>query len=90
MRLVPEVSFVRDQRVIDMVAGERKQAEEELNRLRRISDRERGAMILSACRTAKMIHDGRLKSGLEPASPDPWPSSTWEFLHKCAAHVERK
>ena len=53
--------------------------------LRSLTDVQRGRMIAAACRTAAAIHAGRLRSGLPPATPAPWPESTWEFLRKHAA-----
>jgi hypothetical protein len=78
-------SQIRDQ----MIIAEHEQTALEFERLRGLTDRERGEMILSACRSAAMIHAGRLKSGLLPATPDPWPASTWEFLRKHAPNAKR-
>ena len=74
---------------IDIAKGEREQASAEIERLRGLSDRERGEMILAVCRAAAEIHAGRLKSGLPPATPAPWPPSTWELLSRHAANAER-
>jgi hypothetical protein len=67
-----------------MIAAEREQHEREIERLRGLSDRERGEMILSVCHTATMIYAGRIESGLPPMTRDSWPESTWEFLRKHA------
>jgi hypothetical protein len=72
-------------RFIDIAVGERVQEEAEFDRLRRLSDRERGEEILAVCRAAAAIHAGRIASGLPPATPEPWPASTWDYLRKCAA-----
>lgn len=69
--------------------AEREQADREVERLRGLTDRERGEMILAVCRAAAEIHAGRLKSGLPPATPVPWPASTWELLRKHASDVGR-
>jgi len=80
---------LNDQQVFDIAKGEREQEEREIERLRRLSDRERGEMILAVCRAAAEIHAGRLKSGLPPATPTPWPASTWELLRRHAADAGR-
>ena len=74
--------------MMDIARGEREQAALELERLRGLSDRERGEMILAVCRAAAEIHAGRVKSGLPPATPTPWPASTWEILRKAAANAQ--
>ena len=58
-------------------------------RLRTASLDERGEMIRQACQAAAEIEVGRIRSGLPPTTPAPWPSSTWEFLREHAAHVRR-
>jgi hypothetical protein len=75
--------------VYDIAKGEREQVAAEVDRLRHMSDRERGQMIKAVCRAAAKIHAGRIKSGLPPATPDPWPESTWEFLRRSAANARR-
>jgi hypothetical protein len=77
------------QPLFDIARGEREQEAAEIERLRGLSDRERGEMILAVCRAAAEIHAGRLKSGLPPATPAPWPASTWELLRRHAADVEQ-
>jgi len=42
------------QPIFDIARGERALEEQEFNRLRGLSDRERGEMILAACRAAAM------------------------------------
>jgi hypothetical protein len=75
---------------LDIAAGERIQEEAEFVRLRNLTDRERGEEILAVCRAAAKIHAGRIASGLPPATPEPWPASTWEYLRKCAANDHRE
>ena len=73
---------------LDIAKGELENEAREIERLRGISERERSEMILAVCRTPATIHQGRIKSGLPPATPDPWPQSTWEFLHKHAPNAQ--
>jgi len=73
---------------IDIAKGERENGQLEVERLRTLTDRERGEMILAVCRAAAEIHSGRLKSGLPPATPTPWPASTWELLRRNAANAQ--
>ena len=83
------LDMIASQISFDISAGEKLQEEAEIERLRGLSDRERGEEILAVCRAAAMIHAGRVASGLPPATPAPWPASTWEFLRKCAADDKR-
>jgi hypothetical protein len=62
---------------------------EEAARLAGLSMRERGDLLLAACRSATRIYQSRLASGLPIESPAPWPASTWEFLKAQAQHVQR-
>ena len=55
-------------------------AEEDLASLRQLSLAERGRMIKSACQTAMRIEQGKLRSGLPPSLPEPWPESTWAYF----------
>jgi hypothetical protein len=71
----------------DIAEGERRQAAVERERLRGLSVRERGEMILAVCRAAAEIYKGRIRSGLPPPTPTPWPASTWEILRKHAANA---
>lgn len=75
--------------IIDVAAGERLQEAAEIERLRNLTDRERGEEILAVCRAAAAILEGRRKSGLPPPTRHPWPVSTWEYLRKCAANDKR-
>ena len=59
----------------------------DIARLRRLSMRQRGELIESACEAAIEIQRSRLAAGLPPIQPAPWPESTWEFLRKEAARV---
>ncbi len=55
--------------------------------LRQLTDAERGELIIAACAAAAMIEDGKIRSGLPPSQPAPWPESTWAFLKKCMNDV---
>ena len=57
----------------------------ELERLRSLSMKERGEMLIAACRAAMELYQSRLAAGLPPEEPVAWPASTWEFLKKNAA-----
>ena len=74
---------------LEIAQGEALEADLEVERLRSLTDRERGDMIIAVCDAAAEIHEGRLKSGLAPASPSPWPASTWELLRRHAAEAKR-
>lgn len=56
----------------------------DLERLRRLSLDERAKLLAAACRTAAEIEASRLKMGLPPTQPAPWPESTWKFLAEAA------
>ena len=73
----------------EIVAGERLQEKLEIERLRKLTDRERGEEIAAVCRAAAAILEGRRKSGLPPPIRHAWPASTWEYLRKCAANGKR-
>ena len=60
-----------------------------LERIRSLDLAQRGEMILSACRTASLIEQSRLASGLPPVQPAPWPESTWEWLRRYARDVQQ-
>ncbi|HEY2412933.1 MAG TPA: hypothetical protein VGI40_11855 [Pirellulaceae bacterium] len=76
--------------MLDIAKGERENALLEPSRLRALSDRERGEEILAVCRSAAAIYVSRLKSGMPPLKPDPWPESAWEFLRKHAANATQR
>ena len=59
-------------------------AEEDVASLRELTLKERGEMLLSACRTAALIRQSRVRAGLPDVVPAPWPESTLEFLRKHA------
>ena len=80
---------MKSYRPLDIAKGELEQDAEEIEHLRGLSDRERGALIGAACRAAAKIEEGRAKSGLPPLPPDSWPPSTWELLRKHAANANR-
>ena len=56
-------------------------------RLASLSTRERGVLLLAACRSAAAIYHSRLAAGLPAEEPAPWPASTWNFLNAQAQHV---
>jgi hypothetical protein len=55
--------------------------------LRKLSLDERGKLLAAACRTAVAIEANRIKMGMPPTEPAPWPQSTWNFLGECARRV---
>jgi hypothetical protein len=55
-------------------------ARDDLTWLRAASLKERGERLIAVCRTATEIEESRLRSGLPPTKPAPWPASTWSFL----------
>lgn len=57
--------------------------------LAELSMRDRGELLLAACRSAAQIYHSRLASGLPIECPSPWPTSTWEFLKAQANHVRQ-
>jgi hypothetical protein len=66
--------------------GEHEENIKELQYLRGLSDRERGAILAAACRAAAKLEEARAKSGLPAIPPDSWPASTWELLRRQAAN----
>lgn len=74
---------------LDIAKGEATQEEETVQRIRALSDRERGEMVAAVCRAAAKIHAGRIASGLPPSQPTPWPASTWELLKRLIANARR-
>lgn len=58
-----------------------------LNRVSELSLSERGNLLIAACRAAVEIEDSRLRMGLEPLRPAPWPESTWNFLAEATRRV---
>lgn len=74
-----------DKRIAFPVAAVRA-AEKDVAGLRALTLKERGEMVLSACRTAALIRQSRVRAGLPDVLPAPWPKSTLEFLRKHARH----
>lgn len=70
-----------------LVRAHAEAAEQDTAPLRALGPRERGILIELACEAASTIHCSRLAAGLPVEEPAPWPTSTWEFLRKNAAHV---
>jgi hypothetical protein len=60
---------------------------EQIAQLAKLSMRQRGEMVESACRAAFTIHRSLLNAGLAPVPCVPWPESTWEFLKTYARDV---
>lgn len=56
----------------------------------KLSMRERGDLMAAACRSAAEIEASRLKMGLRPAQPAPWPESTWQFLAEAAQRARSR
>jgi hypothetical protein len=65
------------------------QEKRHLERIRSLDLAERGEMILSACRTASLLEQSRMASGLPPVQPAPWPASTLEWLRRQARDVQQ-
>lgn len=63
---------------------------ERVELLRSLSLAERGELVISACRAAAQIEQGRLDSGLPPSQPAPWPESTWQLLRRYAPNGQRR
>jgi hypothetical protein len=61
---------------------------EEIERLRRLTLEQRAELLRQACEAAEEARQARIESGLGDVQPDPWPTSTWEFLRKCAAQYD--
>lgn len=60
---------------------------EHLDRLPAMSMREKGDLLIKACRSAAQIEASRIQMGLPPTQPAPWPESTWKYLRECARRV---
>jgi hypothetical protein len=63
--------------------------EVELVRSRGLTDKERGALLKSACEAAAIVLQSRRAAGLPDPLPAPWPESTWAFLKECAARARK-
>lgn len=61
----------------------------DLDRLRQLSVDERGNLLAIACNDAAEIEASRIKMGMPPSQPVPWPESTWKFLAEAARRVRR-
>ena len=61
-----------------------------IERLRTLSFQERGQLLMAACRAAAAIEASRLRMGLPPTKPAPWPESTREFLAEAARRVREQ
>jgi hypothetical protein len=59
-------------------------------RLKELSPQQRGELIIAACRAAATIEASRLKMGMSPTQPAPWPTSTWKFLAEAARRVREE
>jgi hypothetical protein len=57
---------------------------ERVAKFRRLTLEERGKLVSLACRAAAEIEASRIKMGLPPTQPEPWPESTWRFLREAA------
>ena len=75
------------EKIAKMAAAHEAADEAELSKLRAMSMEERGRMIQAACRAAWDIHCSRIRAGLPPIAPDPWPESTIEFMRKHAPNA---
>jgi hypothetical protein len=71
------------------IAAHRATEDLDLARVRSLTMQERGLLLESVCEAATEILRSRLAAGLPPPKRDPWPESTWEFLRKHAARVQR-
>lgn len=65
------------------------QLRERIDRLRALTLEQRGQMIVAACRAARKIEHARMRAGLPPVTPVPWPASTLEFLKKHARRCRK-
>ncbi|MBI1900595.1 MAG: hypothetical protein HYS13_05735 [Planctomycetia bacterium] len=77
------------EKIANTVAAHEAADQAELEKLRAMSIEERGRMIQAACRAAWEIHCSRIRAGLPPIPPDPWPESTIEFMRKHAAKFRK-
>jgi hypothetical protein len=59
----------------------------DIERLRKLSLKERGELLMAACRAAAEIEASRHRMGLPPTQPAPWPDSTWKFFAEAARRV---
>jgi hypothetical protein len=78
-----------DQRVLNTEAINALERQS-IERLRKLSYQERGELLMAACRAATKIEASRLRMGLPPTKPAPWPESTREFLAEAARRVREE
>ena len=62
----------------------------DIERLRKLSLQERGELLMAACRAAAEIESSRLRMGLPPTRPVPWPESTRKFLAEAARRAREE
>ena len=62
----------------------------EMEKFRNLSLHGRGQLLMVACRAAVKIEDSRLRMGLPPTEPAPWPESTWKFLAEATRRVRTR
>jgi hypothetical protein len=58
--------------------------QEDLARLRAMSLEEKARMLDAVCAAAADIEAAKLRMGMPPSKPAPWPDSTIQFLRKHA------
>ncbi|HUG91431.1 MAG TPA: hypothetical protein VML55_11385 [Planctomycetaceae bacterium] len=63
---------------------------DDIERLRLLTMKERGEMLIAACQAAVEFLEGRARSGLPPPTPAPWPPSTVELFKRFAPNARRK
>jgi len=56
----------------------------DVDRLRKMSLRERAELIEAACAGAVEVEVSRARMGLPRSTPAPWPESTWTYLAEWA------
>ena len=60
------------------------------NRIMQLSLHERSKLLSAVCRDAAEIEASRIKMGMPPSQPAPWPESTWRFLAEAARRVREQ
>ena len=66
------------------------QSADDIARLRSLTARQRGEMLIAACQAAAEILEGRARSGLPPVTPAPWPAATLELFKRFAPNGRTK
>lgn len=51
--------------------------------------KQRGELLVAACRDAVEFEASRLSMGLPPSQPVPWPATTWTFLAEATRRVRQ-